>query len=221
MKTNLFIIFFLLLTIYCSYAQVPADSLTGTYAGQYWYANPTTSPWVITPDTFYVQNIDSINCLVVSYDPTHSGSYGGNYYTNYFSCNGVPPSNYYMQFYNEDSLKWIDDDVPQPPPNPHVSRRFYGKRISNHTSGFSDLAYNKQMQIYPNPCSEKLTIECKMLNEEVQIIIANMLGREIKKERLQMNEKTQVNISDIKEGVYFVRIQTVTRTFNKKVIIQR
>ena len=51
MKANLIVILFLLFNISICYAQVPVDSLTGTYVGQYWYSNPNTSPWIITTDT--------------------------------------------------------------------------------------------------------------------------------------------------------------------------
>lgn len=93
---------------------------------------------------------------------------------------------------------------------------YYG----NCNTSAEETKINDDINLYPNPCSDMLNIEYKMLHEEVQIIINDITGRVIKKERLQMNEKTQVVVSDLKEGVYFVRLKTVTEIFNKKVIIQ-
>lgn len=215
MKKSAFSIL-LLLAVYCSYAQVPADSLTGTYAGQYWYANPATNPWVITNDTTYVTNVDTINCKA-----SVNGAILGmpTMYTTYYSCNSSIPSNGYTLFFYDDSLKMIYDNVPQSPPNPPISFRFYGKRISSQISGIYELVDNTQLQIYPNPCYGLLNIECKILSEETLITITDILGMEINKLKVQKEEKIQVDVSYLKKGIYFLQFKTAKATLTKKIIV--
>ncbi len=218
MKNFFLFAYCLLPTAYCSAQMQPADSLMGTYAGQYWLANPATGPWVITPDTMLVTNIDSVNCLVQANLVMNNVSYGGNYYTDYYSCNGAPPSNFYMKFYNGDSAKRISDNVPQPPPNPPISRRFYGKRISNQITGVNELLNSEQITIYPNPSNGTLTIENKILNEEVEIKIIDAIGKENKKFKVKTG-KTIIDTSDLKSGVYLMKIGTAKGILIKKFII--
>jgi len=221
MKTILSIAAFLIIA-QCGFCQVPADSLSGEYVGQLFYACPPTNPWTIIQDTVYVSNIDTIYCSA-SYNSTSSylHSSGGIFHTTYYSCNSAIPSNYYTLFFNDDSLKMIYDDMIQPPPDPHYSFHFYGKRISNKIVSINEIINKEQILIYPNPVEGMFYIECKMLHEDVQIIITDILGKEIKNEIVQINEKGQVDVSHLKEGIYFVRIQMAAKNFNKIILIKK
>ena len=60
--------------------------------------------------------------------------------------------------------------------------------------------------VYPNPTKEKLTITSKQILEE--IIIFNPLGQQIK--TFQVNFKTgQININDLKKGMYFLSLKGI------------
>jgi len=60
--------------------------------------------------------------------------------------------------------------------------------------------------VYPNPTKEKLTITSKQILEE--IIIFNPLGQQIK--MFKVNFKTgQINISDLKKGMYFLSLKGI------------
>lgn len=221
MKLQIIISFFCLFSNYC-FCQVPADSLPGTYVGQFWLANPSTSPWVITPDTLYVlSDIDTVNCEL-QFISNYISSQGGPYYTDYFSCNTPNPANAYMKFYSGDSVRVIVDNYPQPYPDPAKSIRFYGKRISKNTSS----SVNKTEKtipviVYPNPATEFLFIDSKALHENVQLEFSDLLGRTIKTEKLELNGRIRVDVSDLPKGVFFIIIKTSQGIFNKKVIINK
>jgi len=212
-------------TAYCCFAQMqPADSLPGTYAGQYWFKQPTTNPWTITPDTVYVTNIDSVNCAVQAHDVANFSLIppsppDTNYYTDYYSCNGSAPLNNYVKFYNSDSIRIISDNVPQPPPNPAYSMRFYGKRISNKTMGVEEFMKGEQIKVYPNPCSGVLNIESKT-PDETEIKIMDGIGKEVKSQKSKVKSQiTTIDINDLKKGIYFLQIKTPQRVLTKKIII--
>lgn len=208
----------------------PADSLTGTYAGKYYFKQPTTNPWTITADTVYVTNVDSVNCAVQAHDASHFSIIpppppDTNYYTNYYSCNGTAPSNY-IKFYSTDSMKLINDNVPQPMPNPAYSMRFYGKRISHYTTGIKQVAGSpaigeEQISIYPNPNNGTVTIKSKfLLSGETQIQITDAIGKEIRNEKLKTkDEKVVINIGDLQKGIYLLHIKIEQETITKKIII--
>lgn len=111
MKKKLYIsvVVSLLIFSFSMRAQVPADSLPGTYVGEFWGASPCYNPWTITLDTEYVNSYDSVHCLIhTTIALTHGGTY--TYYTNYYSCNSTAPTDFYVQFYSGDSMKLINDN---------------------------------------------------------------------------------------------------------------
>lgn len=62
-----------------------------------------------------------------------------------------------------------------------------------------------QWKIYPNPANDLVNIECEKLNGEVKI--TDVLGKEIINEKLKMkNGKTQINVSELKNGIYFFQV---------------
>lgn len=201
-------------------AQVTADSLLGIYAGKYWYANPSTSPWVVMDDTVKVSMIDSTNCLTHFNVPL--GSYGGPYHTDYYSCNSTPPSNYYVKFYSGDSIKWIDDNEAQPPPNQPISYRFYGKRISNYVpAGIKQVKANsKQFIVYPNPASSVMQLSVNG-NRLEELKVFDVFGRDVRYEIIDMRPNTaKLDMSNLPDGVYFVQVKTNEGSSTQKFIVQ-
>jgi hypothetical protein len=87
--------------------------------------------------------------------------------------------------------------------------------IVNTCTGIRDLNTNN-FQIYPNPVSESLTIKSNM-NEKSHLSIYNSLGSLCQETVLKENE-TVINISNLKSGVYFIKIETTKGTINKKFI---
>lgn len=221
MKKILNITGLILVSCYC-FCQVPTDSLPGTYVGQFWFANPNTSSWVITPDTLFVVGVDTINCRDTTYST--NGYFNGIpiFYTTYNYCNTPVPSNGYSLFYAADSLRMVYDNIPQPYPNSPVSERFYGKRISGSLLvGIMKLELSQKLEVFPNPCFGILNILSEVLNDKAQIVITDITGREIKKDEIRLNEKTQYDVSDLPGGVYFLIIKTSEGIFNKKLIISK
>ena len=56
--------------------------------------------------------------------------------------------------------------------------------------------------LYPNPANNNIYIECNSLNTE--FVVTDLLGQEIKKVKIH-NTKTEVDLSDLKNGIYFIR----------------
>jgi hypothetical protein len=220
-KIILFTVYCLLFAICSSSAQVPPDSLAGEYVGQLWYATPPSNPWTIIPDTVYVSTIDTTYCSA-SYNSTSSFLHnsGGIFNTTYTYCNSAVIPGGYTLFFDTDSLKMIYDDEIQPPPNPHYSFHFYGKRISNKIVGINELTNKEQTIIYPNPVDGMLTINYNIKEGISEIIITDAIGKEVKSVKSKINYgDITIDMSNYKKGIYFLQFKTANTILIKKIII--
>ena len=73
--------------------------------------------------------------------------------------------------------------------------------------------------LYPNPAKEHVNVECRMINDEYNIIdiqLFDVYGKLVR----TVHGTTRINISDLADGMYFVRTITdagvVTKRFVKK-----
>ena len=95
--------------------------------------------------------------------------------------------------------------------------------------GINQLKENKlQVAVYPNPAADKIFIELKDNSGEAsEIKVFNLLGNTVK----QLNnpsagsgqaatKKISIDISELQNGVYFVRIKTNEGSVTKKIIVQ-
>jgi hypothetical protein len=78
--------------------------------------------------------------------------------------------------------------------------------------GINELK-NIGFKVYPNPAKDRIYIEGKGTNE---IKLFDVLGNEI----LNAKEK-EIDVSSLKNGVYFVQVKTDKGEIIKKIIIQR
>lgn len=68
------------------------------------------------------------------------------------------------------------------------------------------------IEIYPNPANDKLHIESEQLPEKIQIFDLN--GKVIK----NSGNTNDINVTDLPQGIYFIRIKTDRGDFNRKFI---
>jgi uncharacterized repeat protein (TIGR01451 family) len=77
----------------------------------------------------------------------------------------------------------------------------------------------KQLSVFPNPANEKLTI--KLQNSAIEnCIITNALGQTVYNSANEMNAhpQLQLNISNLKAGVYFVKVRSSNGSYTAKFI---
>jgi hypothetical protein len=65
-----------------------------------------------------------------------------------------------------------------------------------------------KFSLYPNPATDKITIELSEAPKETTLSIVNLEGQELITSKIT-NPKTQINISNLPTGIYFVRITNV------------
>jgi hypothetical protein len=87
----------------------------------------------------------------------------------------------------------------------NISRNFSGWNNPN----FEENNISSELKIYPNPCTDnKLTIEFNT-REISEIRLSNITGKEVYQKKFQFTEnKKQIQLNDIPNGIYIIRIIT-------------
>ena len=85
----------------------------------------------------------------------------------------------------------------------------------SYISNISDKPVNK-FEIFPNPCSNFLKINSKFEIEEVSVI--NTYGKTVNK-YITNSKNLRINLSELENGIYFLRLKQKNKTvFYKKII---
>lgn len=86
--------------------------------------------------------------------------------------------------------------------------------------GIEEFAGIQQIGIYPNPASESVTIQCEGQIDIEQINVFDVNGRMVMSESAT-GQIHRLDISNLQQGIYFVKVQTSDGYMtNKKLIVQ-
>ena len=69
--------------------------------------------------------------------------------------------------------------------------------------GFDDLHIDDNIKLYPNPFVDFMTIEAKDMDK---VVIINSFGQELKSIYFENADSKRIDLSDLNEGVYFVKV---------------
>ncbi|MDP1800899.1 MAG: T9SS type A sorting domain-containing protein [Bacteroidota bacterium] len=88
-------------------------------------------------------------------------------------------------------------------------------------TGIKENNYSNDLEIYPNPASDKLNILFTSgAKEFIKAQIVNSIGQVVKE--IDLNNKTQINIEDLPNGVYLLNLKSTNSTsISKRFIIAR
>ena len=86
---------------------------------------------------------------------------------------------------------------------------------NENTENISDVEHTS-LKIYPTPANERLYIETEFKIEEISIL--DVYGRHQVAKVLSRQNNTSVDLSELKSGVYFVKIYTDKGNFIKRII---
>jgi hypothetical protein len=161
--------------------------------------------------------------------------------------NGVERRKITLQFYNYAWITWIEgigniegllmdwrSYTMAMDPMPDVRLRCYEY---NEECLYSDFSFNESIYdcytplytgleenetqnnilLYPNPAKERLYINTSIPIK--QMTICNLLGQEIQKYN-NLEKTSSIDISGLKEGVYFVKIYTEKVVYATKIIVE-
>ncbi|MDP2386928.1 MAG: T9SS type A sorting domain-containing protein [Bacteroidota bacterium] len=76
---------------------------------------------------------------------------------------------------------------------------------------------SSEFLLYPNPASDKVHIQQNTSSQKInEVVLINTYGSEYK---LNLNDKNEVDVSQLAEGVYIVKIKTNAGIITKKIVI--
>lgn len=89
-----------------------------------------------------------------------------------------------------------------PAPATLVAKYLLETLIYETSLGVSDLDNNYKIEVYPNPTTGVLKIHSEINYQKLKILIFNATGQKI----LTVNNKTEIDLSHLVNGTYFVKI---------------
>jgi len=75
-------------------------------------------------------------------------------------------------------------------------------------------SFNTKINIYPNPASEKILIDYNS-NKIFNVEMFTILGKKVK----ELKNTKKIDVSDLKSGIYFMKISNQNFNYTKKIII--
>ena len=82
--------------------------------------------------------------------------------------------------------------------------------------GVDEMVNDLDFNVFPNPFSNKFTIT-SAVNFEAQLHILNVLGEDVYSQVIKA-KSTEINMSNIPKGIYFIQISTSQNTISRKII---
>jgi uncharacterized protein (TIGR02145 family) len=87
--------------------------------------------------------------------------------------------------------------------------------IKDSTSSIKELNFNHEINIYPNPATDKIIID-KVNRQKLHITIYNLIGDIVLKR--EIDDNTVIDISFLTNGVYLIKVISIDKTVQKKII---
>jgi hypothetical protein len=87
-------------------------------------------------------------------------------------------------------------------------------------SGFNNISYASDIELYPNPSTGKIHIVTKHLNNAMLFEVFNSVGKRTEFEISRNGNIFEMNLKNTAAGMYIIKGRTRDRTFTKSVIIR-
>lgn len=159
-------------------------------------------------DTFYLTS----GCYVLNFND--AGGDGLSFWANSAAGNGTAK----IQKLNNTFVKTFNPDFGN-----EIYQQFtVGDPQYREETGIENNADNDYVNIYPNPTSDRLTIDCNFANREhMQIQILSILGDVVYTKNYEniSGDLIDIDLTNYSAGTYIVKLQTSKNEYSKKVFI--
>ncbi|HET6990376.1 MAG TPA: T9SS type A sorting domain-containing protein, partial [Bacteroidia bacterium] len=85
--------------------------------------------------------------------------------------------------------------------------------------GISNGVVNSDVEIFPNPFSSFITVISGNSQTKTELGIYNVIGEEVYSSAVS-NQKTEIDLRNLQNGIYFIRITDSDGTITKKFVKQ-
>ncbi len=88
-------------------------------------------------------------------------------------------------------------------------------------TGIGDVNYDRFVQVYPNPVTDQLTVKIDALfQENIYFSVVDLYGKTVSAGSFINQNIQTLNLDQLNNGVYFLRLQNADLNFYKKIVIQ-
>ena len=93
------------------------------------------------------------------------------------------------------------------------------KSLSEIVTGIDESKTENRIYIYPNPCNDILHFSASGIKnyQNTYISVYDVLGNLVIKNKI-MNSQSELNISELSKGVYFIKIENTDNNITTKFI---
>ena len=113
---------------------------------------------------------------------------------------------------------WYEQDKPNPDLYDQVEDFTVPKECELSTT---DINTTKTVNISPNPAKDEVYITAKNLNGNYQVKIYNMTGSLVKDVSYNPSYQKSINVSNLTNGVYVIKIEGEKINHSQKLIIKK
>jgi hypothetical protein len=104
-----------------------------------------------------------------------------------------------------DRIQWAYD-------NDTLPCTFLSNQVSTYETEIKDF------EIYPNPCSEYITVRIPEPFSTVNYCIYNLAGQKVNQGKIQSEER--ISLINLNPGIYFIHLYSGDESISKKIIVQ-
>jgi hypothetical protein len=93
--------------------------------------------------------------------------------------------------------------------------------ILDSITGLNNFNQLKQINIYPKLTSGIVTVDMGQSVENAQLSVIDITGKQVEQLKLVATPVQTINLSNLSNGIYHVRINTLNETVSTKIVIQK
>ena len=115
--------------------------------------------------------------------------------------------------------EWTEVSLAQVANANSTDSEYLGAHIAGTALGIDDIIA-RELSIYPNPNKGKFFVQLGSdFNTNTKIEVYNVMGKRVY-ETLASNSKTEIDLSDLDQGIYFIRVMDGETILTQKIIKQ-
>ncbi len=115
-------------------------------------------------------------------------------------------------------VEWDDHNTDNPRTFTVTSNMSFTAIFESTGNGIEDVLAGT-VSLYPNPASTSVTLGLEGFEGESQVEVVDMNGRVVIRHEVR-DSKLEMNVSELPQGAYFVRVTNATRTAISKLIVK-